>query len=95
MENILIDELDEVVLYKEFWNPASDVHKVAPVGGDTFDPYIGVALAYCYQVFGGRKEFTRAVDELREKCKKAKRTRIYTLDDNQTFSIKEDEHGWI
>ena len=95
MNNIFIDEFDEVVLYKDEWDSPMKVHKVAPGGGDSFDPYIGVALAYCYQMFGSKKEFQYMVDELRERCKNAKRERIYTLDDGRTFQVKEDKYGWI
>ena len=96
MENIFIDEFEEVVLYKRP-TPFSreDIFKVAPANGDEFDPYIGVALAYCYECFGSKAEFTRAVDELRKKCKNARRERLYTLDDGQKFKVEEDEHGWI
>lgn len=99
MENIFIDEMDEVVLYKRptVFNP-EDIFKVYPSDGDDFDPYIGVALAFCYRYFGSKAAFRREVDKLRERCKNAKRERVYTLDDGQSFqqfSIEEDRYGGI
>lgn len=32
-------------------------------GTDEFDPYVGVALALCYQKFGSRTKFRKFVDE--------------------------------
>ena len=95
MSRILIDEVEEVVLYKNMGIESENVLKVAPAGGDEFDPYIGVALAYCYQIFGGKKEFRRFVDDLRKEGKMALRHRVYKLPDGEEFEILEDEHGWI
>ena len=99
MRNIFIDEFDEVVLYKKPSDICEDLGKVVPANGDEFDPYIGVALAYCYECFGGKAEFRREVDKLRERCKNAKRERVYTLDDEQSgqhyFVIEEDRYGGV
>jgi hypothetical protein len=45
-------------------NSKDEVIKVAPGEGDSFDPYIGAALAYCYQQFGSKAKFKKAVEQL-------------------------------